>query len=132
MPRQDHRLARWALGLAWRVVLGAALSLVYFYGVIMPLDALPGPRALHHAVVYLDIPVGLLNFILPVAWQPGTSIMFSNRTNCFPGSLAYERMRYLAVGIPAWTLLFYSITGVAALVRGLKGRLHHRMAASGA
>ncbi|QQR75009.1 MAG: hypothetical protein IPJ17_05355 [Holophagales bacterium] len=65
----------------------------------------------------LDLPISALNALLPDGLQAGFAGQFRRATYCFPGTLADERLRYLAVGIPAWTLVLYGLEGVSRRVR---------------
>ena len=73
----------------------------------------------------LDFPISLLNAVLPWQLQSGFAAQFSSGTYCFPGSLAYERFRYLSVGIPAWTGLLYLPDAVRAAWPRVCRRLWH-------
>ena len=115
---------RW-LKLLRRAVRATLLSTFSFYILTFPL-----PRELSMSfgsLVYrlFDLPISLLNVVLPMQLQSGFASQFIDSTYCFPRSQAYERFRYLAVGIPAWTAVLYLLGAVRVVWPRVRQRTWH-------
>lgn len=104
-----------AFKLLRRAVRATLLSTFAFYLLTYPLGMYFPMWFVNIIARVFDFPISLLNVLLPWQLSCGFASQFSTGTYCFPGTPAYERFRYLAVGIPAWTMVLYLPDAVRAL-----------------
>lgn len=92
------------------LALATAVSCLYWYatalqGLLMPYWKL------------LDVVPSLFARLLPAGARSGFHWYFTDGTYCFPGSPAWESMRYLRTAIPAYALLFFAMILGARLMK---------------
>jgi hypothetical protein len=112
----SSRVIRFTNRLAWATLIG----LTYCTALTLPTGR-PSPVA--QALLYLDVPVTAVHFLLP--WRLGLGSGFSGfwlpgRTYCFPQSPSVELFRYLRVCIPTYMLLFYAPSFFGWLARRVR------------
>ena len=114
-----------AFKLLRRVIRATLLSIFAFYLLTYPLGKYFPMWFVVIVARVFDFPISLLNAVLPWQLASGFASQFSTGTLCFPGPAAYERFRYLAVGIPAWTMVLYIPDAVRTLWPKVRQHVWH-------